>query len=159
MFVTFSTDAGNAKNKPGSNQCYLPPSSVTADENDTEIEWFATLGGKKLTTFPVGPRAAAEMYWRLQQATGATLVTPVGITFEEFLNIDRYSFDQSYIAALDMEKVSHAGFTGEDLGGGRQLLLDFKRVGTNIDRPNRCHVLLIHETAMSITESGVMVSM
>ena len=38
-------------------------------------------------------------------------------------------------------------------------MLDFKRVGNNVDRPNRCHVMLIHETAMSITESGVMVSM
>ena len=99
------------------------------------------------------------MYWRLQQATGATLVTPVGITFEEFLNIDEASHNQSFMLALDMEKVSHAGFTGEDTGGGRQLLLDFKRVGDNDDKPNRCHVLLIHETAMSITESGVMVSM
>ena len=46
MFVTFSHDGANDKNKPGSNQCYLPPSSVTADETDTELEFFATLGGK-----------------------------------------------------------------------------------------------------------------
>ena len=99
------------------------------------------------------------MYWRLQQATGATVVTPLGITFEEFLNVDVKSHEQSYVAALDLEKVSHAGFSGEDFGGGRQLLLDFKRVGNNVDFPNRCHIMLIHESAMSITESGVMVSM
>ena len=63
--------------------------------------------------------------------------------------------------ALDVEKVSHAGFTGEDMGGGRQLLIDIKNCGTAAenDHPNRVHVLLIHETAMSVTESGVMVSM
>ena len=98
------------------------------------------------------------MYWRLQQAAGSTLLSPLGITFEEFLNIDS-SGEQSYLIALDMEKVPHAGFTSEDFGGGRQLLLDIKKCGDSTDHPNRIHILLIHETAMSITESGVMVSM
>ena len=99
------------------------------------------------------------MYWRLQQAAGATLMNPLGITFQEFLNTDLSSNRQSFILALDTEKVSHAGFTGEDFGGGRQLLIDVKRAGTIGDCPQRVHVLLIHETAMSVTESGVMVSM
>ena len=98
------------------------------------------------------------MYWRLQQAAGASLLSPLGITFAEFLNTDESSNRQSFIAALDCEKVAHAGFTGEDFGGDRQLLIDFKRCGTNADKPDRVHVLLIHETAMSVTESGVMVS-
>ena len=55
--------------------------------------------------------------------------------------------------------VPHAGLTGEDLGGGRQLLIDVKRCGDIADHPARVRVLLIHETAMSVTESGVMVSM
>ena len=58
-----------------------------------------------------------------------------------------------------MEKVLHAGYSGEDFGGGRQLLIDVKRCGNSADRPHRVHVLLTHETAMSVTESGVMVSM
>ena len=86
-------------------------------------------------------------------------MNPLGITFQEFLNTDESSGRQSFMLALDTEKVSHAGFTGEDFGGGRQLLIDVKRCGTAIDHPNRVHVLLIHETAMSVTESGVMVSM
>ena len=138
---------------------YIPQASLTDDGNDTEVEFFVTLGGKKLTTFPVGPRGAAEMYWRLQQAAGASLLSPLGITFEEFLNLDEVSNRKSFIAALDMEKVSHAGFTGEDMGGGRQLLIDVKNAGDGDEFPNRVHVLLIHETAMSVTESGVMVSM
>ena len=118
------------------------------------MEFFVTLGGKKLTTFPIGPRGAAEMYWRLQQAA-----SPLGITFAEFLNTDESSERKSFLLALDLEKVSHAGFTGEDLGGGRQLLIDVKRCGDNVDHPDRVHVLLTHETAMPVTESGVMVSM
>ena len=140
---------------------YLPPTSLTGDEGgtDTDLEFFVTLGGKKLTTFPIGPRGAAEMYWRLQQAAGASLLSPLGITFAEFLNTDESSDRKSFLLALDMEKVSHAGFTGEDMGGGRQLLTDVKRCGNNVDHPDRVHVLLIHKTAMSVTESGVMVSM
>ena len=99
------------------------------------------------------------MYWRLQQAAGASLLSPLGITFAEFLNTDLSSNRKSFLLALDTEKVSHAGFTGEDLGGGRQLLIDVKRCGNATDHPARVHVLLIHETAMSVTESGVMVSM
>ena len=159
LFITFSTDVGDDKNKPGSNEMYLPQVSLTDDGNDTEIEFFVTLGGKKLTTFPVGPRGAAEMYWRLQQASGASLLSPLGITFEEFLNLDEVSNRKSFIAAFDLEKVSHAGFTGEDFGGGRQLLIDVKNCGDAHESPDRVHVLLIHETAMSVTESGVMVSM
>ena len=159
LFVTFSTNAGDETNKPGSTECYLPPNSLNNEETDTRIKFFATLGGKKLTTFPIGPHAAADICWRLKQATGSTVVSPVGITFEEFLNIDASSNKQSFVIGIDMEKVAHAGFTGEDTGGGRQLLLDFKRVGNAADHPHRCHVMLIHETAMSITESGVMVSM
>ena len=44
-------------------------------------------------------------------------------------------------------------------GGGRQLLIAVKRCGDNVDHPDRVHVLLTHETAMSVTESGVIVSM
>ena len=99
------------------------------------------------------------MCWRLQQAAGATLLPPLGITFQAFLNTDESSVKKSLLLALDMEKVPHAGFTGEDLGGGRQLLIDVERCGDDADHPNRVHVLLIHETAMSVTESGVVLSM
>ena len=76
-----------------------------------------------------------------------------------FLNTDESSERKSLLLALAVDKASHAGFTGEDLGSGRQLLIDVKRCGDNVDHPDRVHVLLIHETAMSVTESGVMVSM
>ena len=99
------------------------------------------------------------MYWRLQQAAGATLFSPLGITFQEFLNTDESSRKKSFLLSTDCENVPHAGLTGEDLGGGQQLLIDVKQCGDALDHPNRVHVLLIHETAMSVTESGVMVSM
>ena len=81
------------------------------------------------------------------------------ISFEEYLGTDVYTATRSFLLGQDCEKVPHAEFTSEDFGGGWALLLDFKGVGTAADKPARCHVLLTHETAMSITESGVLVSM
>ena len=59
--ISFSTANGDHTNKPLTNEFYLPPSSLV-DGADTGLEYFMTLGGKKITTFPVGPQAAAEMY-------------------------------------------------------------------------------------------------
>ena len=170
IFVTFSTATGDRANKPQCNEMHHPLSALTGgggDNADLEstIEYFMTLGGRKLTTFPVGPEAAAEMIYRLKCAAGNhdMSISPLSITYEEYLNVDQHSEQRSFIIGQALEKVSHTGFTGEDFGGGRALLLDFKGVGAPgaaaEDRVARCHVLLIHQTAMSITESGVLVSM
>ena len=86
-------------------------------------------------------------------------VMPIGINYFEFLNIDARSEKRSFIYATDMEKVSNAGYSGEDFGGSRALLIDMKNVGTSIvaSQATRCHVLMVHEAAMSISESGVTV--
>ena len=86
-------------------------------------------------------------------------LSPIGITFEEFLNNDTNTGERNFLIGQNLEVVDHAGFTGEDFGGGRAFLLDVKHCGDGTDLPSRCHILLVHETAMSITESGVMVSM
>ena len=120
-----------------------------------------TLGGKKLVTFPVGPQAAAEMFYRLKCAAGNHdfYLSPIGIKYEEYLNVDGNTGQRNFLIGQCCEKVSHAGFTGEDFGGGRAFLLDVKNCGDNDNHPARCHIMLVHETAMSITDSGVMVSM
>ena len=109
---------------------------------------------------PVGPRDAAQFWFALQKAAGVvgTSVMPLGITYEEFLNVAT-SGKRSFLYATDMEKVLHAGYSGTDFGGGRTLLIDMKNVGSEGDtasQSTRCNVLLVHEAAMSITESGVM---
>ena len=50
-FISFSTATGDDKNEPLTNEFYLPPSSWV-DGADTGLEYFMTLGGKKITTFP-----------------------------------------------------------------------------------------------------------
>ena len=51
LMITFSTDVGDDKNKPGSNEMYLPQASLTDDGNDTDLEIFVTLGGAKIDGF------------------------------------------------------------------------------------------------------------
>ena len=86
-FASFPAAAGDHTNKPLTNEFYLPQSSLV-DGADTGLEYFMTLGGEKITTFPVGPEAASEMYYRHKCAAGNhdAYLSPIGITFEEFLN-------------------------------------------------------------------------
>ena len=66
------------------------------------------------------------MYYRLKCAAGNhdAYLSPIGITFEEFLNNDTNTGERNFLIGQDLETVAHAGFTGEDFGGGRAFLLD-----------------------------------
>ena len=129
FLVTFSTD-GDAKNKPGCNQ-FFHPAGTGGRESD--IEYFFTLGGTRLTQHPVGPNDVAQMFHRLKVAAGNddAYISPVGITLEEYLGVDAYTGEHNLIIGQDVEKSRHASYTGAEFGGGRALLLDFKGVGDN----------------------------
>ena len=87
-----------------------------------------------------GPEAAAEIYYRLKCAAGNhdAYLSPIGITFDEFLNNDTNTGERNFLTGQDLETVAHAGFTGEDFGGGRAFLLDVKNCGDGTDLPSRC---------------------
>ncbi len=60
--------------------------------------------------------------------------------------------------------MTHDGFRFLDrrrFRRGPRAALDFKGVGTSAanTQAKRCHVLILHETAVSITESGCLASM
>ena len=69
---------------------------------------------------------------------GATIVSPLGITFEEILNTHLSSNKKSFVCALDMPKVVHVGFTGEDADGvdscystsNQSVIIPTTRIGT-----------------------------
>ena len=85
----------------------------------------------------------------------------ISITQEEYLNLSSNTERKAFVIGADMEKVLEAGYSGEDFGGGRSLLLDFKGVGPPTDptkHAKRCHVLIVHEAAVSITDAGCSVS-
>ena len=90
----------------------------TADRYQPRVLLY--LRGQEAYDVPCRATCGGRALLALQQAAGATLLSPLGITFQEFLNTDAESDEKSFIIALDLEKVSHAAFTGEDFGGGRQ---------------------------------------
>ena len=55
LMITFSTDVGDDKDKPGSNEMYIPQASLTDDGNDTEVDFSVTLGGQKINSVPCWP--------------------------------------------------------------------------------------------------------
>ena len=161
ILVTLSRN-DEAQTKVDSTQLWHP--YVPADNfPDSPIEAYVQIGGRKVPQQPIGPMDAAQLWFALQKAAGVvgSNLAPLGMTYQEFLNTDTRGNKRSFIFATDMEKVINAGFSGEDFGGGRALLIDMKGVGTHgteSTEATRCHVLLVHEAAMSISESGVQVT-
>ena len=164
ILVTLSQDDED-KTKVASTQLFHPPVPAT-NYPDSGIEVFVQIGGRKIPHgASIGPMDSAQLWFALQKAAGVqgSSIAPLGMTYQEFLNTDTRTGKRSFIYATEMEKVISAGFSGEDFGGGRALLIDMKNVGTDgpgaeNTRATRCHVLLVHEAAMSISESGVQVT-
>ena len=103
------------------------------------------------------------MYHNLQKAVGilGSQMASTSITFNEFLNVSHDTERKAFVLAADLERVLEAGFSGQDLGNGNTLILEFKNVGAatpDTTHASRVHILLVHETAVSVTDSGVQVS-
>ena len=78
----------------------------------------------------------------------------IGISLDEYLNTGGPK-RKLFALAMDLEKVLEAGYSGVDTGGGKALLFDVKGMGEAV---KRCDVIMHHEAAISIMESGVQVS-
>ena len=114
------------------------PALAAGEYADSQIEAFIQVGGKKMPVTPIGPRDAAQFWFALQKAAGVvgTSVMPIGTTNDEFLCIAA-SGKRSFVYATDQDNMAHAGYSGEDFGGGRALLSDMKNVGTEGDTRTR----------------------
>ncbi len=79
------------------------------------------MGGKRLTTFPVGPRSAAEIVWRLKQAAGNAdaYISSLVINSEALLGIDAVT-DSAVVTQIS--DVLHASRSS---CGARSLSEDF----------------------------------
>ena len=67
---------------------------------------------------------------------------------------------KAYALGFELERVLEAGYTGRDTGGGKALLFDVRKMGSSeTDMAKRVDVLMHHEAAISIYDSGVQVSM
>ena len=114
------------------------------------------VGGVKYPVHPIGPKDEAQLYLNLVKAAGklGSNLDSIGISLKEFLNAG--DADRKLFAlAMDLEKVLEAGYSGVDTGGGKALLFDVKGMGLTT---GRCDIMMHHEAAISIMESGVQVS-
>ena len=162
LFVTLSrngTELEDIQSKPESTQFYHPP--LVHDESS--IEFNFQIGGKRLIINPIGPHDSTQMYHNLQKAIGilGSQMASTSISMFEFLNTSPDTERRAFILAADLEKVLEAGYSGADFGNGNALLLEFKGVGdatAQATHASRVHILVVHEAAVSITDSGVQVS-
>ena len=162
LFITLSrngTDAEDIQSKPDSTQFWHPP----LVDDDSPIEFNFQIGGKRLIINPIGPADSAQMYHNLQKAVGilGSQLASTSITHQEFLNVSYNSERKAFAISSDLERVLEAGYSGIDLGNGNAMILEFKGVGdptSDATHAKRVHVLLVHEAAVSITDSGVQVS-
>ena len=117
--------------KPDSTQFWHPD----LENQDSTVEFNSSIGGKRLIINPIGPKDSAQFYHNLLKAAGLwdSQLASTSITHEEFLGISKSSERQIFCIAQDTEKVLEAGYSSEDFGGGRALLLEFKGVGPAFD--------------------------
>ena len=149
----------DVQSKPESTQFWHPP----LVDDDSGIEFNFQIGGKRLIINPIGPQDSAQMYHNLQKAVGilGSQMASTSITHSEYLNVSPDTERKAFILAADCEKVLEAGYSGLDFGNGNALLLEFKNVGDptlDTTHASRVHILVVHEAAVSITDSGVQVS-
>ena len=78
----------------------------------------------------------------------------IGISLDEYLNAGDAK-RKLFALSMDLERVLEAGYSGVDTGGGKALLFDVKGM---TDAVKRCDVIMHHEAAISIMESGVQVT-
>ena len=126
---------------------------------DSPVEFFMQVGGVKYPVHPIGPQDSAQLYLNLVKAAGklGSSIESIGITLEEFVNASTAADGASrklFALSMDLEKVLEAGYSGVDTGGGKALLFDVKNMGD----VKRCDIIMHHEAAISILDSGVQVS-
>ena len=125
-------------------------------DNDSGVEFFMQVGGVKYPVHPIGPQDGARLYLNLVKAAGklGSSLESIGITLEEFLNASSNASRKLFALSMDLEKVLEAGYSGVDTGSGKALLFDVKNMGD----VKRCDIIMHHEAAISILDSGVQVS-
>ena len=152
VFLLFSKDDEN-KAKINTTQMFHP----ALVDGDSAVEFFMQVGGVKYPVHPIGPKDSAQLYLNLVKAAGKLggSIESIGITLEEFLNASIDPSRKLFALSMDLEKVLEAGYSGVDTGGGKALLFDVKNMGSDVARAD---IIMHHEAAISIMESGVQVS-
>jgi hypothetical protein len=110
------------------------------EEHQVQIQ----VGSKLFPEYPI--KGLAEAMYQLKKTVGK----PFNITDSEYrLN--------KYIVALDMEKISHAGFTGLNTKAGEMLTINFRNCTgfSALSTPSRVFCALHYDAVINIKSEGI----
>jgi hypothetical protein len=118
-----------------------------AYSRDHELAFHASIGNRNFPEFPIA--SVSEAYTHLKQASGQKTMSP---TFKQYLR-HKFAF------GLDLETVSHAGFTGLNTKNGELLTIRLKAENGSVmnpatQMPTEITVYLVAEAILEASDSG-----
>ena len=157
LFLTFYKDLGDATDhyEKEWSRMYHPMVNVAGQAYDPgyELEYQIQLGAKLYPEYPV--RSLSEAFAQLRKT--------VGLNYGHHavdLNAHQYR-NNKFIVAVDMEKISEMGFTGENTMNGQLLVIKVsplnKSTLTSDKMPTQMNMYLNSDQIMEIKDVGVTV--
>jgi hypothetical protein len=112
-----------------------------------ELAFHASIGNRNFPEFPIA--SISEAYTHLKQASGQKTMSP---TFNQYL-------EHKFAFGLDLETVSHVGFTGLNTKNGELLTIRLKAENGNVmnaaaNMPTEITVYLVAEAILEASDSG-----
>ena len=141
---------------PGKDVCndFWHPMDGGSYDFDKELEIQVQIGSKLYPEYPI--RSLAEAYYQLRKT--------VGLHFgnEQMAINDKSYREDSFIAAIDLEKVLGAAFTGTNTMDGQLMILRFKPANAStmaLPANTTCYAYytLIYDAVLQINLAGVTV--
>jgi hypothetical protein len=112
-----------------------------------ELSFQASIGSRNFPEFPIA--SVSEAYSHLKQASSQKTMSP---TFKQYL-------EHKFAFGLDLETVSHVGFTGLNTKNGELLTIRLKAENGNVmnaaaNMPTEITVYLVAEAILEASDSG-----
>jgi hypothetical protein len=150
LYVTMYRNPGIVGMKPFN--FFMHPIGVATAGNvfysrGHELAFQASIGSRNFPEFPIA--SVSEAYSHLKQAAGRKTMSP---TFKQYL-VNKFAF------GLDLEAVSHAGFTGLNNTNGELLTIRLKAENGSLmnpthHMPTEITVYLVAESILEASDSG-----
>ena len=157
LFLTFYKDLGDATDhyEKEWSRMYHPMVNVAGQAYDPgfELEYQIQLGAKLYPEYPV--RSLSEAFAQLRKT--------VGLNYgHHAVDLDAHQYrNNKFIVAVDMEKISEMGFTGENTMNGQLLVIKVSALNKstllNTNMPTQMNIYLNSDQIMEVKDVGVTV--
>ena len=157
LFLTFYKDLGNATDhyEKEWSRMYHPMVNTAGQAYDPgfELEYQIQLGAKLYPEYPV--RSLSEAFAQLRKT--------VGLNYgHHAVDLDAHQYrNNKFIVAVDMEKISEMGFTGENTMNGQLLVIKVSALNKSTllsaNMPTQMNIYLNSDQIMEVKDVGVTV--